>query len=552
MKKTAIYTIRLLPDNRAFKADSEQTLLEALIGAGILLRSDCGGKGICGKCAVRISKDTRQQMLPAGEAEIERIGERDIKDGYRLACKATAKGKLTIEIPAHSRLTPEVGQKGPINLPETLSPVGPRGSPSPYGLAVDLGTTTIAVYLCDLERGTVAATVSVRNPQAMFGDDVMSRIGTVTKQKEALQRMQKMAVKAIEWGLNALCHSAGIDPKTIRTGVVVGNSTMMHILAGESPASIGVYPYDPAFVEARTFKAETIGLMSSPSAEIHTLPLITGFLGADIVAAALATGLDKAPVGTMLVDVGTNGEVMLVGENGLLATSCATGPAFEGATIRHGMHAVSGAIDKVKIDAHNGSVTCSILQNRSDTVKKPSGICGTGVVSAVAELFRAGIVSKEGRFKRETDSDHIRFDENGMPEFVLVSAENAQTPHAITLTQKDVRAIQLAKGALLTGLEMLCEHSRLDRPRQLLVAGAFGTYIDKSDAGTIGMFPRLPEEAIDVVGNAAGAGAVLTLFDPALRDRAQDIAAKTTVLDLASLPEFQDAFLRSLSFPEDR
>ncbi|MEE8397488.1 MAG: ASKHA domain-containing protein [Desulfobacterales bacterium] len=552
LEKTDSYTIRLLPGNQKVPADAEQTLLEALIGAGILLRSDCGGKGLCGKCLIRISDETRKQVSPVSKEEAALLGETDIREGYRLACKATATGDIAVEISAHSRLTPEVGQKGPTLLPKILSaPAGPGNPSCPYGLAVDLGTTTIALYLCDLSNGAVAATLSVRNPQAMFGDDVMSRIGTIARQDNALQRLQKMAVKAIEWGLEALCHSTGINPKNIGTSVVVGNSAMIHILVGESPASIGVYPYDPGFVEARTFKAKTIGLTLIPSAEIHTLPLVAGFLGADIVAAALATALDERPVGTMLVDVGTNGEVMLVGRSGLLATSCATGPAFEGATIRHGMQAISGAIDKVKIDAHNGGATCSVLQNQSHTVTRPSGICGTGVVSAVAELFRAGIVSKEGKFNHGIDSGHIRLDENGMPEYVLVPAEDAQTRQAITLTQKDVRAIQLAKGALLTGLELLCHHSGLDRPRQLLVAGAFGSYIDKDDAGTIGMFPLLPEGAIDVVGNAAGAGAILTLFDPELRRKAQDIADKTTVLDLASLPEFQDTFLRSLSFPAD-
>jgi uncharacterized 2Fe-2S/4Fe-4S cluster protein (DUF4445 family) len=308
LEKTELYTIQLLPGNRKTQAVSEQTLLEALIGAGILLRADCGGKGVCGKCLIRISDETREQLSPVSKEEAALLGETDIRDGYRLACKATATGDISIEIPARSRLTPEVGQKGPIILPKALSAPTDLGNRSdPYGLAIDLGTTTIALYLCDLRNGTVAATLSVRNPQAMFGDDVMSRIGTITRHENALQRLQKMAVKAIEWGLEALCHTAGIDPKTIGTAVVVGNSAMIHILVGESPASIGVYPYDPSFVEARTFKAKTIGLTLIPSAEIHTLPLVAGFLGADIVAAALATDLDEMPVGTMLVDVGTNG-----------------------------------------------------------------------------------------------------------------------------------------------------------------------------------------------------------------------------------------------------
>ena len=182
-----------------------------------------------------------------------------------------------------------------------------------------------------------------------------------------------MAVKAIEWSVTALCRSSHIDPGYIRIGVVVGNSTMIHLFAGENPSSIGVFPYDPLFVEDKTFKAGSVGFEFNPSADIFTLPLISGFLGSDIIAAALATELDSAAIGTMLVDIGTNGEVMLMGKNGLFATSCATGPAFEGATIRHGMHAVSGAIDAVKIDRINGGVTCSVIRKETDTVCLPSG-----------------------------------------------------------------------------------------------------------------------------------------------------------------------------------
>lgn len=550
MLETERYSLTIVPGDTIVSVEKGQTVLEALIGGGHFLRADCGGKGRCGKCLVRLTGASTTNMSRPGEEEIRGLEAENLRNGYRLACQAVPKGDLSLEIPKSSRLSVEVGQKGPTILPDHLSVSPPPGErTSPFGLAVDLGTTTIAVYLCDLQRGNVIATISVRNPQALFGDDVMSRIGAAIKTSDNLKRLQRMVVKAIEWGAKALCRSTRTDPEEIKTCTVVGNSTMIHIFVGESPESIGMFPYDPLFVEDRTFRGEVLGFSFLSSAEIYTLPLISGFLGSDILAAALAVDLEDSPVGTMLVDVGTNGEVMLVGEDGMLATSCATGPAFEGATIRHGMHAVSGAIDSVKFNPEKARLVCSIIQKESRGRLQPSGICGTGVVSAVAELFRTGFVSSDGRLDRNIVSSYLCLDDAGLPEFILVPAQQSHTRHAITLTQKDVRAIQLAKGALFTGMELLCHHASLKQPEKLLVAGAFGSFIDKADALTIGMFPPLAEEDLLVVGNAAGAGAVLTLFDFECRERARSLAQRTTVIDLASRPEFQTAFLKALNFP---
>jgi len=525
--------------------------LEALVGVGDLLRADCGGKGRCGKCVVRLTQPSTAQVSPPAETERRALGEERLRAGCRLACQTILRGDVSMDVPEDSRLSPEVGEKGPTILPKEMATHFPSGSTSPqFGIAVDLGTTTIAVYLCDQQKGVVVATVSVKNPQAMFGDDVMSRISAVTGSNEDLKRLQLMVIRAIEWGIGALCRSSGTDPGEIGACTVVGNSTMIHIFVGESPETMGVYPYDPLFVDDRCCKGRAIGFSLVPHAEVYTLPLIAGFLGSDILAAALATGLYDAPVGTMLVDVGTNGEVMLAGRDGMLATSCATGPAFEGATIRHGMQAISGAIDSVRIHRENGDVICSTLQKDPGDPQKPSGICGTGVVSAVAELFRTGHVSSDGRLDRESHSAAMRYDEAGLPEFILVPAQGSQTQHAITLTQRDVRAIQLAKGALLTGMELLCSHAGFVQPVDLLVAGAFGAYINREDARTIGMFPPLAGESVRTVGNAAGAGAVLVLLDERLRDEARELARSTAVVDLASRPEFQDTFLSTLNFPE--
>jgi uncharacterized 2Fe-2S/4Fe-4S cluster protein (DUF4445 family) len=548
---TGKYTISILPDGKSVRAGIQESLLEALTGNGILLRSDCGGKGMCGKCLVRIAESSLKSVSTPEDAEVRILGEKDLQAGYRLACRVKALNDLSVEIPDSSLLSAEVVEKAPMILPKPIPfrALPAAGSAKRYGLAIDLGTTTIAVYLCDLVSGKVTGSISVRNPQTMFGDDVISRIGIVAENSGNLIRLQKIAVQAIEWSVTALCQSSDIDPGHIRSAVVVGNSTMIHLFTGVNPSSIGVFPYAPLFVEDKTFKAGSVGFEFNPSAEIFTLPLISGFLGSDIVAAALATDLNRAADGTLLVDIGTNGEVMLKSENGLLATSCATGPAFEGATIRHGMQAITGAIDAVKIDRKNGAVTCSVICRNRDAICLPAGICGSGVVSAVAELYRVGLVPRNGRLQSNSGLPLIRENETGMLEFELVSSEKSETRKAITLTQKDIRAVQLAKGALLAGMKMLCTAAGMTSPKRLLVAGAFGANINKKDALAIGMFPDLPEENITGVGNAAGAGAILALFNPALRDKARELARSVKVIDLATLPEFQKIFLSSLSFP---
>ncbi|MBW2179488.1 MAG: DUF4445 domain-containing protein [Deltaproteobacteria bacterium] len=543
--------IRILPEGKSIQADEGQLLIEALVGAGMILRFDCGGNGRCGKCQVRIPELSSESFSPPTDAECRMLGEKNLSDGYRLACQATVLNDLEVNIPESSLLSPEVSGKGPLLLPDDMVSTAPsRLESAHYGLAVDLGTTTIAVYICDLDSGKVAGSISVRNPQAMFGDDVMSRISAVADHSKNLARLQKVVVKAIEWSVASLCRSMRIDdPENIKTAVVVGNSTMIHIFVGEDPSPIGAFPYTPRFIEEKMFKAEEIGFSFNPSAEIFTLPLISGYLGSDIVAAALAAELGKCVAGAMLVDIGTNGEVMLLGENGLWATSCATGPAFEGAAIRHGMQAVSGAIDAVDIERKSGRATCSVIQPDGHTHKQPSGICGSGVISAVAELYRKGFLSSDGRFNTDSGSNSFRHDEDGLLEFDLVPAQSSQTGNPITITQKDIRAIQLAKGALITGMELLCAETGLTVPKQLMIAGAFGTFIDAKDANTVGMFPDLNKDSVRSVGNAAGAGAVLSLLDPSLRSTARELARSTTVLDLASTPDFEKTFIKALAFP---
>jgi uncharacterized 2Fe-2S/4Fe-4S cluster protein (DUF4445 family) len=543
--------IRITFYGQPYLAERGQTALEALINNGLLLRSDCGAKGRCGKCQIKVHDPDPVSLSPPSEGEVKILGQKGLAAGYRLACCATLLNDISLEIPASALLSASVLEKAPPLLLEkhTISKARGEGQKVNYSLAVDLGTTTIAVYLCDPAAGKVIASIAMRNPQAIFGDDVMSRISVISADSNLLKRLQRMAVKTIEWGVQALIDSMRIAPAHIKAMRVVGNSTMIHIFVGQNPASIGVYPYEPQFVEEKQFAADSIGFSFNPKAEVHTLPLITGFIGADTVGATVAAELEENPVGTMLVDVGTNGEIMFLGKAGLVATSCATGPAFEGASIQHGMQAVPGAINTVNIDRKKRKVSYSLIQKEPGNTKKPVGICGTGVISAVAELLRAGIISKDGSFNHETKYPNLQLDENNTAQFILVPPEKTGDGRAIVLTQKDVRAIQLAKGAIRTGIDLLCVETNIDLPGKILLAGAFGSYINPEDALTIGMLPDLPPKDIEGVGNAAGAGAILTLFDERFAKKAKELSRSTRVLDLSTHPDFQDTFINALAFP---
>lgn len=538
-------------DRQTIATQKGVALMESMVSAGVLLRSDCGGRGRCGKCLVHVARAEPGALTEPDEEERKTLGADRLAAGRRLACRAQVLGEVSLDVPDESRFTLEVVQKGlPILLSRLESlPAARRVScSSSYGIAVDVGTTTIAIYLCDIKKSTVAASTSLRNPQAVFGDDVISRIGAVRRDPETLPRLRNMVANAVDWAVSALCRQTQIDPHGIGSVVAVGNSTMVHLLLGEDPSSIGVFPYSPRFVEARSLIAGSIGFKFNPGACLRTLPLISGYLGADIIGAALAADLLAMPPGTMLVDVGTNGEVMLVTGSGLAATSCATGPALEGAAIRQGMQATSGAIDSVCFNRETGRLSYTVIQRDTGRLEPPAGICGSGVVSAVAELLRAGVISKSGSFNLSYPSSCLRRGEDGSLEFEVVSGQASRDGHPITLTQGDVRAVQLAKGALRTGIDLLCREKKIDRPSRILLAGAFGSHIKRTDALQIGMVPDLEEQEIEVVGNAAGVGAILALCDEAYFDQSRDLAKATRVFELAGHPDFQNMFIQSLAF----
>lgn len=520
------YKIKLMPHGRKIFARKGEKLMEALTANSIFLRSDCGGKGVCKKCLVNIVDENGNPQPTA-------------------SCTSTVTEDMSVQIPETSLMSAHIIDKAPTELPAffTTRNRPKKGKSRRYGIAVDLGTTTLAVYLCDLADCTVLSSVAVKNPQALYGDDVMSRIGAIGEDKGRLERLQQLVVKAIEWGADRLLADRGLkDTHAPKQMVVAGNPTMIHILMGIDPAPIGTAPYSPVFTDAKKMPTTKIG-MDLPGLTVNTLPLIAGFIGGDTLAAMIAADLENEPSGTLLIDLGTNGELVLKDYDGYYATSCATGPAFEGAAISCGMQAIPGAINSVRLTSVRKLPKFSVITKKTGQTE-PKGICGSGIISAVAAYARAGLIEKNGRIAGRKNVPSIRKDGNGTTGIVLHSGKNE-----IIISQKDIRAVQLGKGALITGIEFLLRAAGIETPRKIIIAGAFGSFLDKDDLLTLGMIPAIPTDLIEMAGNAAGTGAVMTLCDDYYFDRAKELARQVRIIDLATDINFQNSFVRQLHFP---
>jgi uncharacterized 2Fe-2S/4Fe-4S cluster protein (DUF4445 family) len=453
-----------------------------------------------------------------------------------------------VEMPLSSLVSPSEAVDKPIDF-ESYLPQTEGMARSGFGIAIDLGTTTIAGFLCDYTKGTIVGSAVIANPQAVYGADVMSRIAAAASDSGHLRLLNQLSVSAVDEMALSLAQNAGVVPEMVDEVVVVGNSTMLHLFLGIDPGSIGQSPFTPLFTESQERTALEIGLTLNSHTKVITMPLVSGFVGADLVSAALAQRMRERDDGTMLIDIGTNGEIILKANGSFYATSCATGPALEGATITHGMLAVSGAIDSFILDPSDGSPKYTLIQQRPDSPIKVRGICGSGLISIAAALIRRSIIESSGRFSPDAVHPNLRIGHQGVPEFVVAPSDETDAGRDIVLTQKDIRAIQLAKGAIFTGIEMLCRCAGYSMPTEIILAGSFGSHLDIADLLTIGLLPPIPPTKIRIVGNAAGAGAVMAAIDRRFRKEARIFAEQVQVVELASQPDFQSIFLNSLSFP---
>jgi uncharacterized 2Fe-2S/4Fe-4S cluster protein (DUF4445 family) len=458
---------------------------------------------------------------------------------------------VSIDIDAIRRL-PDVIREGNWNINATLwnnkevLSLQPKDKASQtLGFAVDVGTTKVAGYLVDLKNGELLAAVSLPNPQISFGEDLISRITYWTESEEKGISLQKIVIGCVNKLIEDSCKKFGVTKNEIYDITVVGNTAMHHIFFGISPKYVGQSPFPVAVKNSFDVKAKDIGMIANSAAYVHALPPIAGFVGADTVAGILATEIYNKEETCMLIDVGTNAEIVVGNKDKLTCCSAPAGPAFEGAKIKHGMRASSGAIETVWIDPKT-------LETGYKTIDetKPRGICGSGIIDTVAQLLKTNVIDDIGRFNKKLNNPRLRIlGEN--TEFVLAWQKDTSINKDITITRHDIQEILLAKAAVYTGTHILLERLNLkpNDVEKLYIAGAFGTYIDLTNTLTIGMFPEIPTNKIQFVGNTAGSGGRLVLLSEKLRSKAEEIAINTGYIELASDPSFETEFTNALWLP---
>ncbi|MBI4333855.1 MAG: DUF4445 domain-containing protein [Chloroflexi bacterium] len=576
-----------------------RSLMDCARSQGIGVSSVCGGHGTCNSCKVQV---VRGAVSPPTPVELKTFQQHELQAGWRLACQALPESDCKLHVPPESMtaaqrtqveglevaVTPQpavsafsVDLAAPssddlradsqrvvdalkeyhgvecravdVDVLRTLSDrlrswdwkaqvfvrerelISVAGRPARLlGLAVDLGSTKIAGYLVDLLTGQTLAARGVTNPQVSYGEDVISRINQTLKSPTDGRRLRELVIEAINQLAAELCRQAAATVEEIADAVIVGNTAMHHLALGLPVGQLAQAPFVPAVSQALDIRARDAGLRLAAGTCVHFLPNIAGFVGADHVAMLLATQAGWATGNVLLLDIGTNTEVSLVRDGEIAAASCASGPAFEGGHIQDGMRAAAGAIERVRLD--NGTVQYETIDGAP-----PVGICGSGILDAIAQMHLAGVLDDTGRMANRHPRVRSR---DGRIEFVLVGENERPERRAIVLTQKDVRELQLAKAAIRAGIQMLLEASRLVEKEldRVIIAGAFGSYIDVASAITAGMLPPLLLDRFKQVGNAAGMGARMALVSRAEREKAARIASGVRYVELSGAAGFSRTF----------
>jgi uncharacterized 2Fe-2S/4Fe-4S cluster protein (DUF4445 family) len=602
------------PSGRRGEVQSGVTLLQAAHELGVDIESPCGAAQVCGKCKVKIERgyfdkfdiDSRREHLsPLAGEEQELLSQHELRDDYRLACCATVLGDILVFVPEESRgaqqVVLETGaarnfkvdpalRSYPVSIQppslddqrsdlrrlqdalaetyglESLSidyfaltelpnilrrgqwqataavlhdreiiSVRPGLDKNLYGIGIDVGTTTVAAYLCD-------------------GEDVLSRISFAMANEDGRSKLQQAIIEGLNNLIAKMTAAAGLTCQDVHLITLVFNTVMHHCLLNIEPSFIGRSPFVAAIRESFEVKARDLGIRVAPSAVVHVLPVESGFVGPDNVSVLIAEEPHHQDQEIrLLIDIGTNGEIDLGNRRKLLSTSCATGPALEGAQIKFGMRAAPGAIERVRIDPL--TLECSFRVIGDDrwhergSSSGAKGICGSGIIDMMAEIFKAGIIDRTGRFNKKLQSGRIRKDEHGRPEYILAFAADTDIGRDITVTQGDVRAVQLAKAALYAGAKILMRRLGVSKIDRVTLAGAFGSYIDRESALVIGLFPDCELEKVQAVGNAAGDGAQLALLNKEKMIEASTVAEAVEFVETATEPDFQKHFTEAMMLP---
>ncbi len=508
--------ITIAHNGQTIHCKNESNLLRILLSEGFFVDNPCNGKGTCGKCKVRLVED----------------------DATVLSCLTSVTKDMTVELlqtdKKHRVLT-----KG--YIPEFEKDEFDNG----YGVAIDIGTTTVVASLVSLVDGVEIAQAAMINAQKHFGLDVLTRITYEFEHEDTgIYELQKAIVDSINDMIDEMCTKTSITKQEIKEIVVAANCTMTHMLLGVDARPIGKAPYKPVFLDAQYRKAKEIGIVAGEDTLLYCLPQVSGYIGADIVAGTYVCKLHEEKENVLFIDIGTNGEIVLASNGKLLSCSCAAGPALEGMNISSGMRAADGAIEDVKILPDG--ISLSVI---GDT--KPEGLCGSGILAVIRELLKTKILKSNGTFiKKDTlpEDDYrqalIRM--NGTKrEFVL--SENPE----IRITQNDVRQVQLAKGALLSGFVALLEYAsiRMQDLNKILIAGQFGAHLPADILTGVGILPFETEEKISYVGNSSKTGAYIALLSKKARAEIESLAKEMEYFELAETEDYERVFTQSLIFP---
>ena len=516
----------------------------------------CGGNGTCGKCRMYI----KGEISAPDERERSFLSEREMQDGIRLACMCRLLGAFEI-VPMDEAMRIQTSSKCVSYTPSPyLQSVKCGGETVFYrdgkeifrengevknlGLAVDIGTTTVAAYLCDMESGEILGVRGFKNPQSTYGADVISRMDKIMKDGDLLAVQQKCICEAIRESAQTMCEEKGLRALDIRAAVICGNTVMQHIAAGINPVSISVAPFTAPTLFGEEYDAYALGLLPNEKAAAYFAPCFASYVGGDIACGMIASGLDECRERVLFVDIGTNGELGLSTEKGLYFCSAAAGPAFEGAHIACGMAGVTGAISEVFVK--DGKICYETVGNAPAV-----GICGSGIVDAVAVMLDTGLLDETGLITEKDEAGdfapYIEEDEDGDPVFMLDHEKN------IYICAKDIREIQLAKAAVCAGAQTLLHESGIDAESvsRIVIAGGFGSHLKAKSMRRIGLLPPIAIEKYEFVGNAAGAGAVAILLGREPRASAKTICMKSEYTELSKSAYFMEQYIEEMMFSEE-
>jgi len=602
-----VYKFKLKALDKEVLINGDKSILEVFNEEDMAIYAPCGGKGTCGKCKVKVSGKVNSLT----DEERKLLTSQEIGNGIRLACKTYAEGEIAVQLVEDKlvndakgklrsemyygadpliyrrteKLTAPTLESGETVIDTVREAIGDleldlniireishkidyteegsfvvydnkvidmafgKRNNRLYGIAVDIGTTTVVCYLMDMLQGKQIGVSSMQNPQVGYGADVISRILYTIEDPGGLKILRSRIIKGIDLLIREVCEKTAVHKQDIYMGVFVGNTTMAHLFWGFNCSSLSRLPFNAVTQDMIVESSRNIGIQNmNQNGRIVFLPGIAGFVGADTVGAMIAAELINCSENSLLVDLGTNGEIVLSTPKGRYACSTAAGPAFEGARIKYGMQAFPGAIDHAAVA---DDIEISTIENQP-----AKGICGSGLIDIVSVLLEAGVISEDGKIAEPEGQRNKKLAERIVKsgktkEFLIVNGSHENNLSRITLTQKDIRELQLAKGAIRAGIDILLNVSGLtvDNVDRLLLAGAFGNFINKESALRIGLFPELHPDKIIPLGNAAGEGAKKALCSRIiLRETAQHYARTTKHIEISSHPDFEKAFMEGMYF----